>query len=631
MKQKETFEDIESLIEKIESYNPNADISLIKKAYEFAKEAHKNQKREDNTSYIEHPFGIAKILADLRSDSVTIASALLHDTLEDTNVTLKYLQKNFGNEIASLVEGLTKIRNVRFESKDEYKAENLRKILLATAKDIRIILIKLADRLHNMRTLDIFSEEKRRRISRETLDIYAPIANKLGIQKLKGELEDLSLRYLKPDVYDTLRKKINEKREAREKRTKEIIALIEDKLKERSIKAEIHGRAKYFYSIYQKMLRDSKDFNEIYDLIAIRIILKTIPECYASLGIVHNIWKPMPGRFKDYISVPKANGYQSLHTSVITDEGKILEFQIRTEEMHLNAEDGVAAHWMYKGTDRDKAFDKKINWLKHLLDWKTSESAKDFIETFKFDLFQNEIVVFTPKGDPISLPEGSTPIDFAYEVHSFLGDSCSKAEVNKVIVPLDYKLKSGEIIHIITSPKTSPSRQWLKFVKTGKAKSLIRQKLGIESFKKDYEEVTENISKYIKSDKKAPIKLSQCCSPKLKEPIRGFLKKDKTISIHKTDCPNISSLDKKKEVKVYWDVKEKTSSKITIVVKDRLGLISELLTSISKHAPLLSINSKQSHDRLILNLEVSTKDKIILEEIVKEIKKTTNLISYEFN
>jgi len=448
MKQKETFEDIESLIEKIESYNPNADISLIKKAYEFAKEAHKNQKREDNTSYIEHPFGIAKILADLRSDSVTIASALLHDTLEDTNVTLKYLQKNFGNEIASLVEGLTKIRNVRFESKDEYKAENLRKILLATAKDIRIILIKLADRLHNMRTLDIFSEEKRRRISRETLDIYAPIANKLGIQKLKGELEDLSLRYLKPDVYDTLRKKINEKREAREKRTKEIIALIEDKLKERSIKAEIHGRAKYFYSIYQKMLRDSKDFNEIYDLIAIRIILKTIPECYASLGIVHNIWKPMPGRFKDYISVPKANGYQSLHTSVITDEGKILEFQIRTEEMHLNAEDGVAAHWMYKGTDRDKAFDKKINWLKHLLDWKTSESAKDFIETFKFDLFQNEIVVFTPKGDPISLPEGSTPIDFAYEVHSFLLKS--RSQQSNCSFGLQIKIRGNNPYHYLS-------------------------------------------------------------------------------------------------------------------------------------------------------------------------------------
>ena len=631
MKQKETCSDVETLLERIQEYNPRADKALIRKAYDFAKEAHKGQKRADGSEYFTHLIEVAKILIDLRADSATIASGLLHDVLEDTKVTLLQLEKTFGKEIASLVEGLTKITNAKFESKEEYKAENLRKILFATAKDIRIILIKLADRLHNMRTLEVFNEEKRKRIAKETLDIYAPIANKLGIQKIKGELEDLSLRYLEPEAYKSLRNKINEKREIREKRTKGIISTIKSALKEDSIESDIQGRAKYFYSIYQKMKKDNKEFNEIYDLIAIRIIVKTIPECYTALGLVHKIWKPVPGRFKDYISVPKANGYQSLHTSVITEEGKILEVQIRTEEMHLNAEDGVAAHWMYKGTDRDKLFDKKINWLKHLLEWKSSESAKEFIESFKFDLFQNEIVVFTPKGDPISLPDGSTPIDFAYEVHSTLGNSCSKAEVNKVIVPLDYKLKSGEIVHIITTKNSLPSRQWLKFVKTGKSKSLIKQALGIESPKKDEELIEENLLKYIKSEKKAQLKLSQCCKPKLNEKIKGFLKKDGTITIHKANCSNISSLDAKREVKVYWNIKEKTSSKIIITVKDRLGLISELLTIISTHAPLISINSKQSQSRLILTFEVSTKDKALLENIIKDIKKATNVISYELN
>ena len=628
MKSKQTYKNINTLVENVKIYNSKANISLIKKAYEFSSSAHRGQKREDGKQYITHPFEVAKILVDLRSDSSTLCAAILHDVLEETDLTYKDLKKEFGKEIAQIVEGLSKTTKVKFESKEHYIAENLRKILLATAKDIRIILIKLADRLHNMRTLSVFRDEKRRRISQETLDIYAPIADKLGIQKIKGELEDLSLRYLEPSVYNMLRNKIQEKREIRERRAKNIIKLIKQKLKEKRIESEIQGRAKYFYSIYKKMKRDHKTFNEIYDLMAIRILVKTVPECYAAMGMVHDLWHPMPKRVKDYIAVPKSNGYQSLHTSVITEKGKILEVQIRTEEMHLNAEDGIAAHWFYKGTERDKQFDKKISWLRHLLEWKSSDSPEEFIDNFKIDLFQDEVVVFTPQGDPITLPEGSTPVDFAYELHSSLGGTCSKAEVNNSIVPLDYKLKSGEVVNIISSKNSKPSRQWLKFVRTPKSKNLIRRSLGIKTFKKSNLNILKDLTKYIKSDSKYPLMIAKCCNPQLKNPIKGFLKKDKKIAVHSSSCENITSL--KKEVNVKWNIKEKVSSNVTMVLKDKLGLISEILSTISKYnIPIISINSKQIKDRQKISFEINTIDKKIIQEILEEIKIITVLVSYE--
>ncbi|MCX8147580.1 MAG: RelA/SpoT family protein, partial [Candidatus Woesearchaeota archaeon] len=407
--------EIDDFINSILEYNPRADVKLIRKAYEFAEKAHKGHKRESGEPFFVHPVETARILMKLRADSATICAALLHDCVEEGCTTLDNIKREFGEEVAMLVEGVTKITGVQFESKEEYKAENLRKMLLATAKDIRVMLIKLADRLHNMRTLKYFREDKQKRIAKETLEIYAPIAHKLGMNSIKGELEDLSLKYLDPEAYQMLRKKIASKRKEREEKTKEFIRQIKNALKERGIEATVEGRAKYFYSIYQKMKKENKDFNEIYDLIAIRIITNTIPECYAALGIVHELFTPIPGKFKDYISIPKPNGYQSLHTSVIGGHGKIIEVQIRTWEMHHIAEEGVAAHWRYKGEEKDKKFDRRIRWLRQLLDWKMESSpAREFIENLKIDLFGNEIIVFTPKGDPISLPEGSTPVDFAY-------------------------------------------------------------------------------------------------------------------------------------------------------------------------------------------------------------------------
>ncbi|MBI4150177.1 bifunctional (p)ppGpp synthetase/guanosine-3',5'-bis(diphosphate) 3'-pyrophosphohydrolase, partial [Candidatus Woesearchaeota archaeon] len=342
----------DTFIQKTLSYNPHADVELIRKAFNLAKDAHKGQLRESGEAYFIHPYSVALILTDLKADSATLCAALLHDIVEESNISVDKIKKEFGEEIAELVEGVTKIMGIQYETKEEYKAENLRKILLATAKDIRVILIKLADRLHNMRTIKYFRPDKQRRIAQETLDIYAPIAHKLGIRFIKGELEDLSLKALDPEAYKLLRNRIAEKRVEREKKTAEFIKVIKDRLKEHNIEADIEGRAKYFYSIYQKMKKEGKDFNEIYDLIAIRIIVKTIPECYAALGMVHELYKPIPRRFKDYISVPKANGYQSLHTSVVGDHGKIIEIQIRTNDMHLIADEGIAAHWRYKGTEK---------------------------------------------------------------------------------------------------------------------------------------------------------------------------------------------------------------------------------------------------------------------------------------
>jgi len=366
----------------IKAYNPKANLELIEKAYKYSKEKHKNQKRASGEEYFIHPLGVVKILIEMKADSATICSGLLHDVVEDTGVSLATIREEFGDVIASIVEGLTKMDKVHFESAEDYTAENLRKVLLASTKDIRVMLIKLADRLHNMWTLKYLSEEKQKRIAEETMNIYAPIANKLGIRAIKGELEDACLKVLQPEVYNSLKKKIVAKRDEREKRTEHLIGFIKDGLESKNVKATVLGRAKYFYSIYKKMLREDKDFNEIYDLIAIRIIVKQIPDCYSALGLVHELWKPMPGRFKDYISVPKANGYQSLHTSVFAD-GKILEIQIRTPEMDSLSEDGIAAHWRYKGTERDKKFERKIAWLKQVLQWKAgAKNAQEFIETF---------------------------------------------------------------------------------------------------------------------------------------------------------------------------------------------------------------------------------------------------------
>ncbi len=623
--------DFNEFIKSVKDNNPRADSELIRKAFNFAKDAHKGQKRISGEDYFMHPLGVAEILIRLKADTATICTALLHDVVEDTLVKIDKIETEFGGEVAGLVQGLTKIDKMRFFKKEEYKAENFRKILLAASKDIRIMLIKLADRLHNMRTLKHLRPDKQKRIAEETMHIYAPIAHKLGVGYIKGELEDLSLRYLEPKVYQYLKARISEKRGEREKKTQEIIEEVKKTLKESHIPADVAGRAKFFYSIYNKMKKDKKTFDDIFDLIAIRIITDNITNCYSALDILHNKWKPVEKRFKDFIKNPKPNGYQSLHTTVEGPYNKLLEIQIRTKEMHDYAEEGVAAHWKYKGTERDKKFEQKIRWIKQLLEWRrTNKDAQDIIEDLSLDLFANEIIVFTPKGDPISLPEKSTPVDFAYEVHTNLGEKCSKAKVNNNIVPLDHKLESGDVVDIITQKNAKPNRQWLNFVKGSMAKSKIRQALNIQfdkpkkSFSADEERqiiLADQIE--IIEGKKAPIKISKCCYPKPGDKILGFYTKDKKITVHKKGCPNIHSLNQSKTAKLKWKILEdKYEKELIIVANDAPGFIREALNTITTARIIIkAINTRSSKGHIILQIKLHSTDEDRLKDLTKKIRK----------
>lgn len=469
---------LEKLLQKIEQYNPQADMQLIIKAYHFAEAAHESQVRNSGEKYFIHPFNVALLLADLNMDTATIIAGLLHDVIEDTNIAYETIAEEFGTEIADLVDGVTKLKMLQYKTKQESQAENLRKMVLAMAKDIRVIIVKLADRLHNMRTLEYMTDKKKKEKAIETLEIYAPIAHRLGISKIKWELEDLSLRYLDSERYYELVEKVQKRRLEREKFIQDIIKELYKKLSEMGIQCEISGRPKNFYSIYKKMVYQGKLFEQIYDLTAVRIIVDNIKDCYGALGIVHTLWKPLPGRFKDYIAMPKPNMYQSLHTTVIGPKGEIFEVQIRTWEMHRTAEYGIAAHWKYKeGSSKANNFDEKLTWLRQLLEWQNDlKDPKDFMETLKIDFFTDEVFVFTPKGDVINLPDGSTPIDFAYRVHTAVGNACVGSKVDGRIVPLNYKLKNGNIVEIITNPNSNgPSRDWLKIVKSTQAKSKIKQ------------------------------------------------------------------------------------------------------------------------------------------------------------
>lgn len=466
------------LIEELKKNNPKADLDLIEKAYNFAQQAHEGQLRNSGEPYITHPLAVAKILAGLGLDDNTIAAGLLHDVVEDTPKKLEDIRKIFGQEIALLVDGVTKLSRIGYSSKEERQIENYRKMFLAMAKDIRVILIKLADRLHNMRTLKHHDFWKQREVAQETLEIFAPLAHRLGIFRFKWELEDLSFRYLEPDKYYDLVGKISMKRKEREEYINEVIEILREELKKANLTADISGRPKHFYSIYTKMEKKNKDLNEIYDLIAVRVIVNSVKDCYGTLGIVHTLWKPIPGRFKDYIAMPKPNMYQSLHTTVIGPRGEPFEIQIRTWDMHHTAEYGIAAHWLYKENSKQKArIDEKLTWIKQIREWQSElQDSKEFMETLKIDLFSDVVFVFSPKGDVFELPAGSTPIDFAYRVHTEIGHRCIGSKVNNRLVPLDYTLKTGDIVEILTSKQANgPSRDWLKIVKSSQAKNRIRQ------------------------------------------------------------------------------------------------------------------------------------------------------------
>lgn len=469
----------QAILDKVKQYDPNANFALITKAYSYAEAAHGGQKRISGEPYIIHPIEVAMILTEIESDTASLCAALLHDVIEDTEYSFLDLQEEFGEEIALLVEGVTKLSRLEFSSREEAQAENLRKMFIAMAKDIRVILIKLADRLHNMRTLSYQTEFKQKEIARETMDIFAPLAHRLGIFKFKWELEDLAFLYLDPDMYYEIASRLKTKRRDREAYVNELIERIAAGLDQIGIKGDIAGRPKNIYSIYKKMIKQKKTIDEIYDKIAIRVIVDHVRDCYGVLGIIHTIWKPLPGRFKDYIATPKPNMYQSLHTTLIGQGGEPFEVQIKTWEMHQTAEYGIAAHWKYKEGitgEKDKKFDEKLAWLRQIMEWQQDiKDTGEFMESLKIDLFEDTVFVFTPKGAIFELPKGSCPVDFAYRVHTEVGHKCIGAKVNGRIVPLDFQLSNGDIVEILTSKQSNgPTADWLNFVKTSSARGRIK-------------------------------------------------------------------------------------------------------------------------------------------------------------
>lgn len=492
--------DMEKFLNDLLAVNPNYDIDLIRRAYKKAEEAHGSQMRQSGEPYLIHPIAVAKILADLGMDESTIIAGLLHDTVEDTSYAEADLKRDFGEEVALLVDGVTKLGTLKYESKEERQAENLRKMFLAMSKDIRVLIIKLSDRLHNLRTINYMTEPQIRDKCQETLEIYAPLASRLGIYAMKFELEDIALKMLEPEFYYDLVKQVNMRKEMREEYILKVIGQIREQLDKLDLHYDIKGRSKHFYSIYRKMKFQHKQLDEIFDLTAVRVIVDTVKDCYAVLGVVHTMWKPIPGRFKDYIAMPKPNRYQSLHTTVIGDNGEPFEIQIRTVEMNKIAEYGIAAHWKYKeGISEDKE-EVKLAWLRQTLEWqKDMNDPKEFMETLKVDLFSNQVFVFTPKGDVIELPAGSTPLDFAFKIHSAIGAKCIGAKVNGKMVPIDYTLKNGEIIDIVTSASSKgPSIDWLKIVKSNTARNKIRQWLKRENKNENTDKGKDMLDKYVR-------------------------------------------------------------------------------------------------------------------------------------
>lgn len=662
---------MDEFLEYLKGLNPNYDLELIKKAYLTAATMHNGQLRKSGEPYIIHPVETAKILAQLGMDEQTLVAGLLHDVVEDTPYTEEQLTEEFGSEVALLVDGVTKLGNLVFETKEEAQAENMRKMFLAMSKDIRVLIIKLSDRLHNMRTIDYMPPNKIKEKCRETLEIYAPLANRLGMFNMKFELEDIALKHLEPEFYSNLAKQINQRKEEREQQINKIIGQLKGALDKLNIHYEVKGRSKHFYSIYRKMRDKHKQLDEIFDLMAVRVLVDTVKDCYAVLGVVHTMWRPIPGRFKDYIAMPKSNMYQSLHTTVFGDDEHPFEIQIRTYEMHQIAEYGIAAHWKYKEGIKSDQEEGKLAWLRQTLEWnKDMDDSKEFMETLKMDLFSNQVFVFTPAGKVIELPAGSTPIDFAYKIHSAVGNKCIGAKINGKMVPIDHVLENGNIVEIITSANSKgPNIDWLKIAKSSNARNKIRQWLKKENKSENEEKGKSMLEKYIRrkgydpqqiiktqrinrvakelkfpnvedlysslgyggtmlskvldllvkfydeekqaelkklkeiknyehkpSKKKSEntggisikgvdnllIRLAKCCNPVPGDNIVGFITKGRGVSVHRADCPNITSLPEEERARfidVEWDIEKQQATfetEVAIVGEDRKGLFSDL-------------------------------------------------------
>jgi GTP pyrophosphokinase len=681
---------IDPVLRKVRTYNPRADLREIQRAYGFAEAAHEGQKRRSGEDFIQHPVAVASILADLRLDTTTLEAALLHDTVEDTEVTLEDLDKAFGDEVTRIVDGLTKLDRIEFRSREQEQAENVRKMIVAMAGDIRVLLIKLADRLHNMRTVGALAPDKQRRVATETLEIYAPLANRLGVQEMKWELEDLSFKTLHPGPYREIASLVEARRGERQALIDGVTDALRSKLKELGIKADVEGRPKHLYSIYEKMVIRGKEFNEIYDLVGIRIQVGSLRDCYGALGAVHALWRPIPNRCKDYIAMPKANMYQSLHTTVVGPEGKPLEIQIRTRDMHRTAQFGIAAHWRYKEGGKHARDAAETAWLGQMMEWlKDMADPREFMEGLKIDLSGGRVFVFTPKGDVVNLPSGATPVDFAYAIHTEVGHRTIGAKVGGKLVPLDYELRTGDSVDILTSKAQGegPSQDWLQFVTTPRARNKIRQwfargrredamEHGRDALQRLMRKqnlpfkrlATEEMMSQTAAELKYPdleslyvavgeghvspqsvvarlqrlvtgtpeddvtevplarpvrigtpsavgqgvmvrglpdvwVRLGRCCTPVPGDQIVGFVTRGQGVSVHRTDCPNVKSLEREPErmIDVTWTEGKPTSFVVSIQVEalDRTRLLSDTATVLSdNHVNILSATSATGRDRI---------------------------------
>ena len=667
--------DIDALIEIIKKNDPDADLEIVKKSYDVAYRAHDGQVRLSGEPYIIHPLEIATILAKLNLDITSICAALLHDVVEDTTYSMEYLSEEFGEDVAMLVDGVTKISSLKNRSKTHAQAETLRKMLLATVKDVRVIIIKLADKLHNMSTIEYQPSHKQQRIAKETLDIYAPIARRLGMSRLATILEDLSFAVLNKDEYNYIKDKIDQKQSESDSYLENVRNIIIDELKDLNINVVIKGRVKSFYSIYRKMVANSKSFDEIYDIRGIRVLTDELKNCYTILGIIHSLWSPIEGRFKDYIAVPKSNMYQSLHTSVIGPEGLPLEVQIRTKDMDTTAEMGIASHWIYKSKDRDFNPDyKNLSILNNLTSINIDKmNTRDFVSTVKMDLYDDEIFVFTPKGEIIKLPAGSTPIDFAYAIHTEVGNRCSGAKVNNKLIPLKTKLKSGEIVEILTSKNVHPVEAWLKIVKSGSARYKIRNWL--KKNRDDQAKTEEELKR--KEDKKKEVKrasfiipeseklkvsnlsnsskinvsiegnnnvltkLAQCCQPIPGDEVIGFITRGRGITIHKTTCPSIEKLKKESErfIDIIWQKDEKGEKnkypiKMTVEAHDRPDLLKDVTDEISLTKSNILKLEAQSNAKgsAVLKFIIEVTSNEHLTDLIKRIKRIDSVTNvYKIN
>jgi GTP pyrophosphokinase len=647
---------IEALASK-SSYIQDTD-HLLQKAYEVAEKMHDGQTRQSGEEYVTHPMNVALILTELHADLPSLIAAILHDTLEDTTLTPEKLKDLFGLEVLQLVQGVTKLNKLQFKSSKEQQLENTRKMLLAMANDIRVVLIKLADRLHNMRSLGIFRRDKQTRIAQETMEIFVPLAGRLGIYRIKWELEDLAFRAMEPEEFKELADKVALKRSERELLVEQVIDEISKLLTIENIHFEISGRAKNLYSIYKKMDKDDKDVDEIFDQHAVRVLVDDVPACYKVLGYVHTQWKPLPGRIKDYIAVPKSNGYKSLHTTVIGPRGFPIEIQIRTYEMHADAEFGIAAHWKYKENNKVDANDEtKLAWLRQLLEWqKEIKPTEEFVEQVKTDLFSDEVLVFTPKGDIINLPVGATPIDFAYRIHTDVGNSCIGAKVNGKIVQLSYKLVTGDRVQVMTSKHIDgPSRDWLKMVAATSTKDKIRawfrKKAEEENPKEEEEEELKpkpqpiqrrpsRVGKagamvLLKGIDNAPVMLARCCNPIVGDPIVGFVTRGRGVSVHRINCSNFANLKLESErvVEAEWitDSKKTFIVGIHILVENKPGVLAKLSGIISetgvnihmaKAVPIDSVKAKITFSIEIATIKELNDLKDLLER-VPEVKRVS--------